>query len=482
MIVERILITSSFLVILVGHALLWKRRDNVLGYVAGGLFLAFFLIPLLFTDVLEVPREETVALYSRILVVGAAAYLVGLAFGGVIGNRKTRDGLTFSRSLGTGMVRRIVFVRGRLLAIVSAGSLVFGYAMLGYVPLTAADRMAAKYGVGPYAAGFDRGGQYFLFGLAMGTAALPIILALWYRQRRILDLALGLVLAVGLLASLSRTSAFTGLLLFFVAIAVQKRVSPLLILTMVTAFYLSGELTNEVFFRADDQTGGSMLRRVASGPPDVREHLLFLGRYELIGEQTRGRTILAGLVPGNRYWEPSRFTLRTVTGSPHVDSIPSGGLRLPGPLWGYVSFGFVGVLIWSFLAGLFAGWGTARLKHLLQPAREKSDYYLNLIIAAVFYSGTFGALSTFYMANSAMLVTFAIAMFVGFVLPAPPRMREGPAGKPEEFVPAVGQVRVHSGDAAAAFPKPQRNQAKREFRSQVRRAADRYRRRTERSS
>lgn len=64
-----------------GQVLFWHRRDNVLGYLQGGLFITTLLIPLLGTPIFDEFDSEVTQLYANLIAVGGAAYLVGLYFG-----------------------------------------------------------------------------------------------------------------------------------------------------------------------------------------------------------------------------------------------------------------------------------------------------------------------------------------------------------------------------------------------------------------
>ncbi|MEX2553213.1 MAG: hypothetical protein WD627_09490 [Actinomycetota bacterium] len=441
----RLQIGVCLLVLVCGQILFWRRRDNVLGYVQGGLFLGTFLLPLLGTSVTEQFSSDVVQLYSTILLVGAIAYLAGLCFGAPMGNRRARPApLTFIEPLDSGDTFKLILVRTRILAIVGMGSLLAAYAILGYVPILAADRVSAKYGVGPYAASFARGAIPYNFALAVVSTALPVILVLLFRRRRLLDLCLAGGLLLGLIMSLSRTLAFSGVLLFVVALAFERRIRPFIILAMVTGSFIAGALINEIFF--PPQGGGSetLASRVAASAPDIQEQLGFLRGFELRGEVRRGWALVGGLAFGRGDLDPASYTVRTITGFDNVDSFPSGGLRLPAPIWGFVSFGLIGAGLWSFLSGFFTGWGTTRLRNLLTSVKDAPGSSLNLVLAAVFYAGTFGVVSTFYFATSSMFVRVAIALYLGRFLMGPKRYREITRGAGLDGLP--------SPSAASRFP------------------------------
>lgn len=409
----RLQILASLVVLWVGYLIVWRRRENVMSYVDGGFLITMLLMPLLGTTLLERVPADIARLYANLLSVGAVCYAFGVMCGSIPGNlHRWRRPPIFSYPLSGSPYAGTIFKRARMLGLAGAFSLAVGFAAIGYVPLLAADRVSAKYGVGPYAAGFARGVIPYRAGLALASAALPLVLITWYHRRRFADLALSGVLAIGLLASVSRTLAFSGIMLVLVCVAVERGFRPARIVLVVALMFAAGEFSTEILFPETASRSGDLWTRIAESPPDMRDHLGFLARYEVLGEQTYGMTVLGGLSLKDNYWEPNLYALRTLTGSRNVGAIPSGGLRLPAPIWGYVSFGFLGAGIWSFFAGFFAGWGARRLRNLLSEIRREPGASVNLTCAAVYYAGTFGVLSMFYFASSAMIVQIAIALYV----------------------------------------------------------------------
>jgi MFS family permease len=398
----------ALLVITCGPWLVWRRRDNVIGYLAVGTFVATYLIPLIPTMAGNRFDHRTLVLYADVLSVGAVALLAGLWLGAHIGARSPNLApLTFSGRL-EGERAELVSRRTRHLAIVGLLALAAAFALMKYIPYFAADRTSAKYGVGAYRPAFLRAAGIYRLGLAVCGAILPVLLAVWYRRRRTADLILAGLVVAGLLLSLSRESAFVGPLVFVVAVAVERRVRPLIIgLVVVGAFSIGALLSLAVVQNGPQPT--DVASRIAASTPDVRDHLGFLRGFEKHPEPTYGRTLLAGLTLGTGQWDPSTYALHTLTGFRDFSDFASGGLRLPAPLWGYASFGWAGVAMFSALSGLFAGWGLVKVRRLLGPALAGPGLALNVALAYAFYEGTFGILSEFYFLTSSVVVRAAVA-------------------------------------------------------------------------
>jgi MFS family permease len=423
-------ILACLLVLTCGQVLFWHRRDNVLGYMQGAVFLTTVLLPVLGTTILDEFADHTVKLYADLLLVGAAGYLGGMFFGALIGSRPHRHHprLIFAQPI-EGKLQTLVLGRARLLALFGSLALIVGFYIVGYAPLFAQNRQLAKYGVGAYAAGFQKGAIVYRLGLAVGSTALSVILAVLLRRRRLLDLSLALLVMAGLVLSLSRALAFTGLLLATVAWAVEKKMRPVTIVTLLSFAFILGALSNELLFPSAPDLG-SLSRRVAAGTPDIRDNLGFLRGFELAGHKTSAWALIAsGLSLSKGYYDPSAFALRTINGGASVEGVPSGGLRLPAPVWGYVSFGYAGAWIWSVVAGIFMGYGTTRMKRLLTDISFKPGAALNMTLAAVFFTGTYGVLSSFYFTSSSMFVQLALALYLGYTV-FETSGRRYPAGEP----------------------------------------------------
>lgn len=404
----------ALLTLTCGPILFWRRRDNLFGYLAAGTFVATLAIPLMLTSTVEQNDIRFVRLYATVMSVGGACYLAGLAFGNHLGARSPRKiPVTFCEPLGGGAVLQFVERRARLLATIGVVALVLAYLRLGYVPLLAADRQSAKYGVGTYRDAFSRGALIYLFALAVSSTVLPVMLALYRTRRQVIDLAFALMLGMGLLMSLSRELAFAGPLVFVTAVAIERRVRPVLIVVATAFVFLAGTIFNGVFIPSTG-TPTSVVDQIALSAPDLNDSIRFLEGFDLAGgERTMGRTIAAGLAPRASEWDPSDYALRIRTGIDDVSQLAAGGIRLPVPIWGYASFGMAGVIGFSALSGAFVGWATGKWRRLLGRVRSGRNSALNLTIAVAVYEGTLGLLASFYFVSTGGVLTFIVALLLG---------------------------------------------------------------------
>jgi hypothetical protein len=299
-------------------------------------------------------------------------------------------------------------------AVAGVGILALSFVLLRYVPLLTADRVSAKYGIGLYAPGFARGGLFLHVGLIVASTVLPVVLVLIVRNRRPVDVVLAGALLVGVVATLSRGRAFIGPLVFLVALAIERRWRPWRITAAVCFAFVAGTLFNELVHLSSTEPGTTLASRVAASAPDVIDHVEFLSGFEATGSQEVGlKPIIASFRPDKGEYNAATYALRIRTGLADVTGLASGGLRLPAPIWGYVAFGFPGLVLWSLLSGVAIGWGTRLLRRLLsETAAGRRRQALNLVLAWVFFEGTFLVLGEFYFFERVGVISFAIALFL----------------------------------------------------------------------
>ncbi len=414
----RIVISLALFVLTCGQIMLWPQRDNIFAYRQAGIYFTTLLIPLVGTATLTASEPHILNLYARVLALGALFFAIGLALGGHFASRTNpRFRFTFGQSLqADGQAWRLVRRRTRVIAAAAAAALLLAFALLQYVPLLAADRQLAKYGIGIYAPGFARGRLVYHFALAMAGAIFPMTIVVAYRSRAALDLALCGAVGLGLIATLSRGDAFAGPLLVLIALAIGRRIAPYLIVAGVCLVFFGGALSNEFLFPGL-ASAPTLPARLAASAPDVRDHLSFLQGFEREGsQQTKGRTITAKLTPKSSDFDPVDYGIRLTTGVTDTSLIASGGIRLPAPLWGFTSFGFPGAATFCLVSGLFIGWGTVRVRKVVTAFRSHPQYSINLLIGALFFDGTFAFFGQFFFAPFADLVVLTVALAIG-VLP-----------------------------------------------------------------
>lgn len=345
-----------------GTVLIWRSRWNVPGFYAAGFVLSAVLLPIFFYQVMD-DFPGVTGLYLRILTIGTSAFMAGLFLGARLlrSRRYSPFGLTFNSlpdSLFTPLiVRRVTFV-----LVIGLVLLLACFAGMGFVAILADDPYQAKFFRGPYYEPYRDLAIPYRTAFHALAAAIPVGLAGWYVTKKLSLLILSAAAVIALTATLSRATALFGLLLFLGLFAAKKRSVPLYVLFVVLAFPLGAALYYIIGTLGGSEAFLSLTRNAfkAITVQDVSDHLLFLREFAIHGELTEGRTFWGGLIPWHYRWNPAVWTLSVVSPGVPVTEITSGGLRLPVPIWGYVSFGWPGVVAVSALSGVL--WGaTTRL-------------------------------------------------------------------------------------------------------------------------
>ena len=119
----------------------------------GGSFVSI-VVPAFILHVQDEYPPEIVDLYVQILLLGLLALLPGLIIGFILGKGRTSN-FSFDIMGSTAYELRVINLTKTLL-VIGIGGLVISYAVMGFVPLFAADPISAKLFRGPYQAPYLR--------------------------------------------------------------------------------------------------------------------------------------------------------------------------------------------------------------------------------------------------------------------------------------------------------------------------------------
>jgi hypothetical protein len=417
-----IVVVACSILFLAGTYIVWPSRWNIGAHLGLGLGLVGYVIPVFFAGVLETFPQDIVRFYARLLLAGAGFYVLGLVIGARIPLLKlVRSRLSFSslpsRVFESRTVRRTAFV----LTLGVVGMLLCFYIM-GFIPMFADDPFNAKFFRGDYEAPFQRVSYLYRWCDNIVLVLVPVALSAWYLTRRLplLLLSLSSVLILGL--TLQRGPMAMGVLVFLGLLAAGHRnrkwfwvyvVVVLLLYPLGAAFYhIFGYVFGlDKYMVVQFDTPWDLVTR---GAPDVPDQLNLLGAFLDYGSFTYGRTFVGGLLPGsgNSRWNPSIWALTLLNGGWNrvdLNSLSSGGLRLPAPMWGYTAFGWPGAVAVSFLSGLILGWITAFVKRFVD---EKS---ILRSIVVMTLAGTLGAqLATFYLLSIYSVPQILVALVLTY--------------------------------------------------------------------
>lgn len=382
----------------IGPYLVWPSRYNIPVHISVAFVFIAYFVPLVILNVQDDYPTDIVSLYSSLLIVGGLSYIIGLYLGFLIKPFKTNFSFeVLTVNFYEARVLRIT----RLFLIIGICGTILGYLLMGFVPMFAADPLAAKFFRNQYQVPFYTSiiylSSFYILGLVI-----PIAFLIWYCNKDKVFFLIAAIVAILLLAmSLTRGVAFTGIIYSILIIAAFKGRGAFTMTMLVvvgvymfsSVFYYIIGIRNFSDFENIGETDHLFWYILSSGTNDVNDQLSFLKNFESNPIWTYGRTIYGGLIPGHYEWHPSVFTLR-VMNPPGTDvtTLINGGLRLPAPIWGYVSFQWPGVISFCFISGYFKGIICKYLKTWILE-------YKSMLICGVLTFTTiylFDALSTFY--------------------------------------------------------------------------------------
>jgi hypothetical protein len=381
----------------------------------GFIFIAYFVPAVILKDQNDFP-DDIVSLYTLILAVGAVFFVAGLYMGFSMQPVKvSRFSFVF---LGTAAYQEMIIKVTRTFLVTGIIGLISGYLMMGFVPFFAADPVAAKFFRGQYQVPFYVSIVY-LSSFFILTTVIPIAIIVWYTHRKKNLFLIGAIIGVFLMmASLSRGPAFSGLVL---ALAIIMSFKNKWTFRLLVVFLISIYLGSSVFYfvigvrnladvSASFKDDHLFWRIAAAGTIDIQDQLNFLKLFTKDPIWTYGRTIVGGLVPSHYEWNPAVYTLRVLNPGEDLSTLISGGLRLSAPMWGYVSFQWIGVALFCGLSGFLKGLLLKFTKYWIIESRS-------LLVAAVIIVinlSLFSPVAEFYTLSIYSLPPVIVMMFYAF--------------------------------------------------------------------
>ncbi|TWI95622.1 hypothetical protein JN11_04362 [Mucilaginibacter frigoritolerans] len=413
---QGILIFLCCSVFMIGTYLVWPSRYNVMAHLnVGFIFIAYFIPAVILKDQ-EDFSSDVVSLYTLILFVGALFYIIGLYLGFLI--KPVRFSNFSFALLDTEVYKKKIIKVTKVFLIGGIIGQILGYLMMGFVPAFAADPVAAKFFRGVYQVPFYVSIVY-LSSFFILTTVTPIAIIVWYNDKKKKPFLLGAIIAVALMSvSLSRGPAFSGVVL---AVAIIMSFKNRWTFTFLIVFLISIYLLSSVFYfvigvRDFDKVSSNfkddhLFWRIASaGSIDIQDQLTFMDFFNKNPLWTYGRTVLGGLIPSHYEWNPAVYTLRVTNPGEDITTLISGGKRLAAPLWGYVSFQWIGVVAFCFLSGFLKGLFLKFTKYWIY----KSQSILVATVIIVINISIFASLSEFFTLSIYALPPVIVLIFYAF--------------------------------------------------------------------
>ncbi|MBO0981001.1 hypothetical protein [Microbacterium sp. SD291] len=369
--------------------IVWMNRWNIVAHVALAFSMIAYVIPIVFLHQLDDLSSQALDLYYQVMAAGLLFAVLGVLVGAMLSKLLDTDRLKERTDFESPVIQATVRRRVMLLGALGVAGVFLAFGLMGFIPAFTADPLVAKFFRGQYAAAYAPVAPLYRGATSVLSVLLPLLFlyAVSLRKGRAAVIAVSAVTA--LLLGLIRDPAASGVLLLIgVYVAVRRKPWVLYFAILVGTYFVGGALYYFLtLFGVEGYGivaagGNDLLAQVAAGAPDIKDQIAFLNAWLRAPQYTYGATWIGGLFPGNNPWNPSVWSLRIVNPTQDIATIASGGLRLPPPIWGLVSFGWPGVVFVSFTTGLIQGFLAGLAKRLLPSASlEVTAYWLVLYTA-----------------------------------------------------------------------------------------------------
>jgi hypothetical protein len=345
-----------------------------MGHIQFGLFCVQYLMPLAFTDPFGYACATTVRLYTEIMAIGACIFLLALP----IGFSSPRFSLTDHRvlSIPPEKYRRIFNRRVITVMLLSTLGLLVGFALMGFVPIFAANPLDAKYFHGAYHPGYMRAAVIYRPSYLAFLAYLPLAFVVAATQRKVRHYLL-IVIGVAVFAGCLNRGPLGMALVAGAGILVAAKRGRIIFATyllLTVIFIVVGTLGNyllDVYFAlkiAQPEGKAGISELVSQGAPDVSEGIRFFDNFVQHKEFTYGAQFVAAFIPAQTWtmeWIPlarynpglwAQGVLLGTQDQKYVRNVGGAGIRLATPICGYATFGWLGVLLVSAAFGYLTGY------------------------------------------------------------------------------------------------------------------------------
>lgn len=374
------LLFLGVLLIFVSPISIWLDRRNFVVWMNLPMLIIAYGIPLLVYSERLADSYKSYDLYILVVFFGALSYLFGCFLGKYVP----------SPSLGIAPVSTLIGEQGLIyrnssvcfwLLLFSCLSLSISYVVMGFVPMFADEPLLAKFFKGPYKEPYERVAILFRLGTTIIPLVLPMAIICIHRKFSFSLLLLILTAFILMSLSLLRGAIGSSVIIGVLVIILFRFPRNSFVCWLIYFFvYCFGSAIMWLLGLAGGDTA-SLIVGILSGAPDLTDQLSFLDAFERNPEFTYGLTFVGGLIPWGFKWNPSVYTLSVLNATGDIDDIASGGFRMLSPLWGYISFGYLGVLIVPFLHGVFTAF---QVRFMRFHAGNEMTFIMSYLYSSVF--------------------------------------------------------------------------------------------------
>lgn len=410
----------------IGTYAIWWDRKNVFNHTLIGFCIVGYIVPCLLVDFDLIVSKEILDLYIKINLIGMLFFMAGLFLGYkwkavpivdvVIKFSKVESAL-FDENFKT----RIVKLSTRIF-IVSLIVMALCFIAMGYIPMFASDPYSAKQFKGVYQPSYQRVALFFRTAKQFVGLLLPFLAIDVYNNKTVKSILLIGIGIVMIFITMSRGEAISGLLIassIIVSLKSNRKYFVLYILFLIVVFSLGSSLWTilSIFFPNSGFAVGfeslSPFEAIAAGAPDISDQLGLLTSFVNNHiDFTYGLTFLGGLIPFNFKWNPSVWSIAVLNQNDDISEIASGGLRASVSLWGYFSFGWLGVALVPFISAFFTGYILKKIKNIVAKLKANFNGMIVFCFLVFIYNNIALVYINFYNLSIYSLPAF---IFYGYI-------------------------------------------------------------------
>ncbi|SHF61012.1 oligosaccharide repeat unit polymerase [Vibrio gazogenes] len=383
----------------------WMSRKNILWIGPIPSVLVSFFIPVIIFGNYFYSIDNVYEVYSYMIFFGGVSFLIGILLGRYIpmisfGLYPTASYISSSQY--TNMLRKYVLY----LLVISCVGMIISFIIMGFVPMFAADPLNAKFFRGEYHDKYMRIAILYRLSSQLIPILIPISIVLLYKKFNLILSFWVFISLIVLALTLQRVSFASGVLSALMIISAFKgRMYLVVYIFIYILIFIFGSALSAILGIGVNMTGGIDLRAILLGAPDLFDQLTFLRKFLVEKEYTYGMTFWGGLVPGAYQWNPSVYTLHVVNDGADINGLASGGLRLLSPVWGFVSFGYVGVVLVPFFSGIVSS-------IYVKMIRKYSNDIIKYTIMVTYYNIFIGFFINFYTMSMYSLPNMMFLFFL----------------------------------------------------------------------
>lgn len=290
--------------------------------------------------------------------------------------------------------------------------MLYAYVRMGFVPIFAENPMDAKFFAGQYYATYKPVAAFFRIGLNILIVVSPFLMIyVTYKNAKMkLVSFIFLICTLLLLLSTMRRGPMASAVLYVIMIHFLYYKNGkfigyyFLVYFFIFAF---GSTFNWIVLYLFGIIKELSILDIFRGVPDIHDLFWFWNSFQNgHHEFALGRLIYGGIVPYHYEWNPGNYTKVIVGGTGYG---ASGGFRLPDAVWGYVNFGWIGVIIWSSFAGFVSGLSLKVTKTIIN---NYSNDAFNLFVLLYIFNIFILLFSNLLMINIDLIVSFTFGMFL----------------------------------------------------------------------